>query len=299
MLCGVSTTLISGEMAKVEWAILDTSVVRGIIESESGAMDPESLAVIKGSLRISIADGAVAEILYWLARAPVEVLDAVQPALLRLDRCLDQEFPLAPSARGAASLAGIVPWKRGDLREEQASHSRASWKHLCGIRSREDLTRPLQYFDSAGRLASLVPNLTAPSSLLRGMQQSWLPGLVAENFLEQGIERMTDAHERELIAHWREKLCFALGINLSDSRSRRLDLYLQSLARRVRIHRPLKRPTSNAAMDQVLLLYLLLPALICTTDAKFVNFIQALDSSDCSLVMTPDDLMRRLKAVKQ
>jgi hypothetical protein len=292
----VRTSGTAADVTNVEWVILDTSVVRGIIESETDALDPDELAAIKGSRRISIADGAVAELWHWLLRAPVEVLRKVRPGLLRLERCLDQEFPFAPSARGGASFAGIVPWKEGDSQAEQASHSRACWQHLTRVRSPGDLTRKMKYRDSSGRLALLVPRPPAATSLLRDMQDKWLPPIVAQSLREQGIERMTDQDEQQFIARWREKLLSALGIAVSDPRSGRLDLYLQSLARRVRIHRPARYPTSNAAMDNALLLYLLLPALICTADSKLVNFVRALPSPDRLLVMRPDELILRLRA---
>jgi hypothetical protein len=58
---------------------------------------------------------------------------------------------------------------------------------------------------------------------------------------------------------------------------------------------PPKEPSSNPAVDAILLFYLVLPAVVCTGDGRFVNSVRSLKSPDRFRVMCPEELIAWLR----
>lgn len=54
-------------------------------------------------------------------------------------------------------------------------------------------------------------------------------------------------------------------------------------------------PSSNPAVDAALLNYMLLPAVVCTADKKFINAVRQIPLPDALRLMTPAELLAWLK----
>jgi len=187
---------VSLPIGAAEWIILDTSIVRGLIEGELGSINVEELQDLRGQHRIALADAAPAEIVYWLERAPDKTIRKVRPALKRLDQILDPEFPIAPSPQDIGAFAGLVPYRNETNPRELSLFANALWKNLKTIRWRKQVSRDLRYRNSSGAL--VVKHFQGPEHLLRQMEQDWIAGPIAEIASQFGYPEVTEKDEERL-----------------------------------------------------------------------------------------------------
>jgi len=287
-------------IGRAEWIVLDTSVVRGLIEHESTAIDLTELGSVRGRHPIGVADGAVAETMYWLARARDETLKRVRPALERLSPLLDPEFPFAPGGRGIAEWAGLVPYPPEQDRTSQSRLARMAWRHISQIASREDVNRAMTV-RSRGEEIDLVPQ--SPDPVLKGLENAWVTidvANIAKGWQEKGQGTFTDEDAEKLVQLQRTMLLSKIGLPSGHPAIKRLDLHILHMTQEMRKamrpgYAPPNKMKSNPAIDAGLLLYMLLPAVVCTADEKLVRAVRGLGCPDKARVMTPVELLTWLR----
>jgi hypothetical protein len=287
-----------------EWIVLDTSIVRGVIAGERDAMDLRSLKAARGRHPIGLADGTPIEIMDWLLnRASGEMVTRVQAALEELDPLLDLEFPIAPGPEDSSAFAGLVPFAQGRNRRDLSAFSKALWRQLRTIASREDVSRPLQYRDSTGQ--ERVLSFLGTSGVLKTMQDGWMVHDIAKLAQEtaagdKNYGGLTDQEVEVLTRSSQRRMAENLRVPPDSPAFERVELVARYLVRWTRLaarptYTPPREPSSNAAIDAALLNYLVMPAIVCTADKKFINSVREIPLPDRVRVMSPAELLAWLR----
>jgi hypothetical protein len=278
--------------------------VRGAIASEREAIDLNALSLLKGKHPIALADGAPIEIMDWLfKRAPEEMMARIGPALERVGRLLDPEFPIAPGPGDMSAVAGWAAYREGQNRRDLSIFSKALWRQLQTITSREDISRPLNYRDSADR--QVVKTFLGTDPMLKKMQEGWMVhniAKLAQQFAAQDEEYrgLSDADVERLAQRSHQRMATLLRVSRESPAFDRVELVSRYLVRCTRLaarplYQPPKEPSSNAAIDAALLNYLIVPAVICTADKRFINSVREIALPDRVRVMSATELMTWLK----
>lgn len=122
--------------------VLDTNIVRGLIEGEPECLNVPRLQRLKGAHPVSIADGAFGELFWWFRKAHEtrpDLLQKVKPALERLDPLLDREFPITPGGSQRLAMIGLISWPARS-RAGDSNLYNAYWRHLKRVKDRHSLT---------------------------------------------------------------------------------------------------------------------------------------------------------------
>ncbi len=282
-----------------DWIILDTSIIRGLVQGESESINlVKELRTLRGQHYISLADGAPVEILYWLERAPDETIKRVKPALGELSRILDPEFPIAPGPLDLAEFTGLIRYSPGKSRSDLKRFSKALWKHLRTIASREDLKRDLRYRNSSDQ--EVIKRYKGTEGVLRPLQDTWIDSLIAADAKRVGYEGLAEEHAERITQRNQKRLAELIHLPPSNGVRARLELLNQYMVERVRMvsakgYSPPKKTSSNPAVDAILLFYMVLPAIVCTADSRFVNSVRSLKPPDRLRVMLPAELLAWLR----
>jgi len=275
--------------------VLDTNIVRGLIEGRPHCLNGPKLLRLKGTHPVSIADGAFGELLAWLRAADPAFLRAVKPALARLDPVLDPEFPIIVGGSQRLAMAGVIGWPDMSRADESTVH-KAYWRHLKRVKDRHSLTKKqIEFRDTEGRVVTMTP--TPPDRNLEASQGEWWSDVIE---LPAG-QQLTSVSEKLLVKRRREHAARVLGIDPMTPGLERIDLYSEYIVRRQRdasretFTRP-KSPSSNDWFDADLLLYAVLPAIICTEDMRFIRAVRQLGHEDRFRVMNLSGLYDSLEA---
>jgi hypothetical protein len=283
--------------AKVERILLDTSVVRKYVHGDSDALDVESLAGYLGEHPVSIADGALVELANQLFRGSVSA-PLWTARIAALDKILDTEFPVAPGGRELAALWGGGPPVGMDIGEARSFY-RAAWGHLRNMRGLEDLSRPSIFSSPSGRAYSLHLDRAHVERVLAAAGKKWADWVTRVGRLISDLRGDgKDIDESAVRYLARATLLFDSGV----SDATKLDLVVQILAKRAIQAANRRTPYNpkgvpNDPLDLDLFYGIPLPAWICTSDLRLHRLVQSTDSPDETKVMTPAELLKRLKTV--
>jgi hypothetical protein len=282
--------------------VLDTNIIRGLIEGRAGCLNVSRLGASKASHPVSIADGAFGELLSCLQSVPVDFLKRVKPALERLDPVLDHEFPMVMGGSQRLALAGLMPWPKNERgwppgnRQDEARRCQAFWRLLKRIQGRHSLwKKQIDFLDSKGRKITVTPR--AVDDLMRESQDEWQADVV-ELPAEMNLNK---ASEKKRIRERREHAAKKNGIDPDTPGLERIDLFNEYVARRHTefsrrgVDRP-KNPSSNKWFDADMLVYNILPAVICTDDMNFIRAVRQPTSEDRYRLMNLEELYQFLES---
>jgi hypothetical protein len=271
--------------APTERIIIDTVLAR------EGGLDFSALARSKGDHPVSLADGAVAELLYWMqeSKSKRPAFPTWRARALELSAALDPILPIAPGGHERAALAGLRSFERGFSTEGLIGQSQAVWKYLLSLTTAADLALP-PIFEVAGRAATFDVKLASVALKAAGNRWAAFAETIGQMIrTESGRgEAVTENDLKRLV---RERLVSTGELTSVDQ----LELAIPAIARRAhdaafRSYAP-KLGESNAALDFDLLFALPLPAVVVTNDKKFVRFLRGLVCLDAAKVMLPDELL--------
>jgi hypothetical protein len=287
-----------------EWIILDTTIVRAPLSGQPDLLDLRDLRRLKRKHPVALADGVMVEILRWLEESGSDQdFERVRPVLDAFDRVLDPEFPIAPGGNDLPAFGGLVPYARGVNRRDRSLFAKAIWKNLRTIESRSDVSRPIRFRDSNGRQIDLP--FAGTKAMLRSLAEGWHVepvAEIAEHARARGEDtKLTAAEVSDLTRRMLNIATQALGLSPNHPAIARLHLHAQHMVRWTRLAmQPSfiapKQKRSNQVVDAILLLYLVLPAVVCTADEKLVRSVRELPSEDRVRVMTPTELVEWLRS---
>jgi hypothetical protein len=291
--------------------VLDTSVVRALIQGEHDAIDLGALKAAQGQHPIALADAVPVEIMDWLLKTRDDPMIArTGPVLEKLGPILDPAFPIAPGAEDITAFAGLVPYVEGRNRSDMSRFAKALWKHLRTIGCRDDISRPLKYRNSVGK--NIVQNFLGTGGILQTLQDGWLVHDIAKIAQVEAQKRAAETPVNEypglseeevqtMIRNARQRTVTRLRVPPGSPAIERLELSIRHLIRWTRhaahpSYKPPKEASSNDAVDAILLYYMVLPAVVCTADKRFVNSVREQPVPDRLRVMTPAELLCWLRS---
>lgn len=117
---------------------------------------------------------------------------------------------------------------------------------------------------------------------------------------QQRYEGLAEEHAKGLRRRRRKHLAALLHLPPGNVGRERLELMVEYMVERVRMvtsksYIPPSQASSNPAVDAILLFYMVLPAVVCTADRRFVNSVRVLKSPDRIRVMLPSELIAWLR----
>lgn len=265
-----------------ERIILDTVVVR------EDTLDLESFGRVVGDHPVSLADGAIIELVHWF-RHPGKrpAFPGWHERAKRYSAILDPNMPIAPGGHELAALAGLRAFEPGFSPENLRSYSREVWKYLASVQVASDLDKP-HVFHLNNQPMKFDVRPTSPVLKKTGDEWAALAQKIGELLRTADKNAVTEAELRQLFIR-------NLAADGEVRHVDRLDLVVAALARRAyeaafHGYSP-KAGVSNPAVDFALLFSIPLPAVVCTSDQNLVNFVRQLKSPDSNKVMRPDELL--------
>jgi hypothetical protein len=129
---------------RAERVVLDTNVVRNVLEEDPFAIDLGELAALKGNHPISIADPAWAELVKALLGNRIG-FEAWSKHMAAVSAVLDPVLPIVPSGHEAAAMAGIAGERDNSVLPDAAksdighlsAYYRAVWHYVASASSAE------------------------------------------------------------------------------------------------------------------------------------------------------------------
>jgi hypothetical protein len=278
-----------------ERIILDTNIPKKHALNQSNALDPERLILSKGLHLVSLADGTVAELLYWFVHGGGEhaPFPRWKKTAVLFERLLDPEMPIAPGGHERAALSNLVAFPPSFSEAAFRSYSKATWRHLRVANSVEDVSRQTQFIGPDGRTYQL--DLRPPATPLGAAAQRWSDLIARIGTLLADMPRDKRPSEDDLFKVVRDNV--AAGRELGPDTVGRLQLPIRAMSRRAfegMRHSPNPKK-SNQALDFDLLFYPAMNAFVCSGDDKLVRFVRKLNCPDAKRVMTPRELLALLE----
>jgi hypothetical protein len=283
------------EVPTTERILLDTNIVRNIIHGDKDAIDLEELARVKRKHPVSIGNAAIAELAAALFRGSIPFEDW-STKVMHIDSVLDIDFPVAPGGKELSALWGGHTSTGLDLAETRAHH-RATWRLIREARTRTDLEKGVEFVGPTGRRYLIrVDQATYESAFTEeGKRWSeWFERTI--KILKEEASQGTEISERFLIQIQKSDLIKDMGFADAE----KLDLVVRVLAKRlvqgIKPKDPYKaRNSHNEPLDLDLLYGLPLPAWVCTSDTRLLHLARSTGSADASNVMSPRELLDRLR----
>jgi hypothetical protein len=161
---------------------------------------------------------------------------------------------------------------------------------LKRVKDRHSVTKKqIEFRNTSGRRLKITPQ--AVDHFLKEHQDEWQSGMIE---LPAGMN-LTAEIEKETIQRRRERTAKTFGISPNAPGLERLDLFSEFATRKQRefskdSFTPPKNPSSNNWFDADLLLYNVLPAIVCTEDLRFIRAVRQLSSEDRLRVMNLSEL---------
>jgi len=271
--------------------LLDTNVVSNILHGHKDALDVKALKERAGLHRVSLADGAFAELTRAIAtrRLPIDLWTR---RVHLLDDVLDAELPVGP---GGADLFAMIELRqqRGFDFDAMRSYYQGVWTYLRSRKTARDLERAGYYADPSGRRHEVKLDAAHIESAFVDVSKKWAGWVEGAGAELVRLVGAGDKPDEEQMCHL---VRLFLGVDMLAPSIDRIDLAVRVIAARTREaafngYRPTE---SNDALDFDLLLATALPAVVCTHDRHMIRLAQRSGSSEAWRVMEPDALLEWL-----
>jgi hypothetical protein len=268
--------------------LLDTIVISNILHAHEDAIDVNALKERAGSHRVSLADGALAELARALATRRLPI-DLWARRVHLLDEVLDPQLPVGPGGADLFTIIGLRQQRGFDF-EAMRAYYQGVWGYLRSRRTARDLERPGYYSDAAGRKHEVKLDAAHIESMFTDAAQKWADWVEGAGTEFAKLAGEGDKLDEE---EMRRLVRLFLDVDLTSAALDKIDLGVRVIATRTREaglngHRP---KGSNDALDFDLLLATALPAIVCTHDVRLVRLAQRTGSSEAWRVMEPRALL--------
>ncbi|MCU0658845.1 MAG: hypothetical protein MUF64_27375 [Polyangiaceae bacterium] len=272
--------------------ILDANIIRGTISGNAAiGLDLAVLEALRGRAPVSLSQTAYLELTNQLRnqRFTFDEWQAIAPVL---DKLIDPIIPIVPIGIALRVMLGVATAHELELKNG-FSGLRAMWHVLKTATSSSDVTEgqrimfegELREFRPSGIKAEfdktekrwgrafegLVKALGRP---VRPDDRSWLADAIRRHF---GNEDVRQIPELETAVQLAVEFLVLHGLGYKKGKG--------------------YRPKLNDAMDFDQLYALGLPAIICTSDGKFLNRVRSLKTPGSERVLYPNELISHLRSV--
>jgi len=253
--------------------LLDTCTIRNHLHAIGKQLDFGAIRSSTEQLRFSLPGGAGVELLEQLTESRVSWQEWTK-GIPAIDSILDQRWPLLPTGRQLAAIAGTQTDVSIDI-EAERRQLRAVWRLQRHSKSTADLQRGGWYEGADGKRYAIkleLPKLQAAGTSERDSWkgyirhiQTLLPSLGVNQASEAEILALMKMNQGTYPGDSPD-----LGDKL-DSVARMIARLVSQALKKKDPYNPDTEKRRGDAFDISLLFYVPLPSVICTADEKFVN----------------------------
>ena len=278
--------------------LLDTCTLRNHLHTIGKQLDFGAIHSNTEQLRFSVPGGAGVELLEQLTEGRLSWAEWTK-GIPTIDSILDQRWPLLPTGRQLAAIAGTQTDIAIDI-EAERRHLRAVWGLQRYAKSTADLQRGGWYEGADGKRYAIkleLPKLQAAGTAERDSWrdyihhiQALLPCLGVAGATEGDILAMMKMNQGTYPGDPPD-----LGDRL-DSVARMIARLVSQSLKKKDAYNPDTEKRRGDAFDISLLFYVPLPSVICTADEKFVNRLHDTGAPHARQVVSVNefnDLVRR------
>jgi hypothetical protein len=272
--------------------LLDTCVIRGIIHKTGPQLDIDAIAASLAAVAITLPDTGVVELTSQLEDNRIPFAQW-QEGICKIDQIRDREWPVLPSGRERAMLAGLCP---RDLQALEAAqrHCVSVWKLLSNIDEHTAMDIAVVY-DDGGQAVRIQSTPQTTRMVKEAARYSWIL------FVDEYV-RHTNGRTPTLEEVTADILGGAEHVDKTiPDLNQRLDLFLKAIAQLVQMatkpnggYRPGNEKRRGDVFDIMLLMSLNIPAVVVTTDAVFLNRVRQLSSLQLKQVVSVDEFNAHL-----
>lgn len=271
--------------------LLDTCAIRSHIHQGPFLLPVDAVRARLESMKVSIADSAMAELLEQRVANRVPDWDR---RVGEIDSILDTDQPIFPGGNELARLAGTQLGEEPD-RADRLRYYREGWQLLRDARDIAELQRPRTYKTADGRAMQIRLDLDTLHRVMDDERNGWIAFIERMKDL---IGAETNMTREQILAIMHNGLRPTAPTDPADIASK-LDGVVQVLASFIYLglngatpYNPRREKRRGDVFDWTLLFALPLPAIVCTADKKFVNRFRSLNSRQASQLVTMEEFSR-------
>ena len=275
--------------------LLDTCVVRNIIHNDRVSLDYQALRPRLWKYRISLADGAFAELIDQLTHSPIEFKEC-HAKLFELNAYLDKKWPIFAGGRKLSALAKLQTDTFCDITSTQI-FLQACWNLLRNSDSLEKLLAGIEFVDISGRRKTLKPDPQQIATAMEAGRQAWIRQI-------EEMQRILNQNQAYRFDDYKA-ICRALvGFGETDppDLAERIDGFLRIFAHFIYMalknrtpYNPSSENRRGDSFDMLLLLALPLPAIIVTAENSLPNRLKETKAIDARQVVTVDEFNEHVR----
>lgn len=277
--------------------ILDTCTIRNHLHGMGTQLDIGAIRSSSEQLRFSLPGGASVELLEQLTEGRVPWSEWTNGIPL-IDSILDHRWPLLPTGRQLAALAGTQTDIAIDI-EAERRHLKAVWRLQCLSKCTADLEKGGHYEGVDGQKYGIKLEIPKLQAAAKAERESWinyihhiqslLPSLGLKNVGEADILALMKSNQGTYPGDPPD-----LGDKL-DSVARMIALLVAQALKTKAPYNPDTEKRRGDAFDISLLFYVPLPCVICTADKKFVNRLRDTGAPHARQVVSVDEFNKHVK----
>lgn len=271
--------------------LLDTCTIRNHLHAIGKQLDISAIRSSTEQLRFSLPGGAGVELLEQLTEGRLSWAEWTN-GISAIDSILDQRWPLLPTGRQLAAIAGTQTDIEIDI-EAERRHLRAVWRLERHSKSTSDLQRGSWYEGADGQRYGIKLELPKLQSAGSAQRASWKDYIRHIQTLLPSLG-VTKVSEADILALMKMNQGTYPGDppDLGD----KLDSVARMIARLVTQALKTKAPYNpntdrrrGDAFDISLLFYVPLPCVICTADEKLVKRLRDTGAPHSRQVVSVDE----------
>lgn len=278
--------------------LLDTCTIRNHLHSIGKQLDLGAIRSSAEQLRFSLPGGTCVELLEQLTEVRVSWHEWTN-GIPAIDSILDQRWPLLPTGRQLAAIAGTQTDIEIDI-EGERRHLRAVWRLQRHSKSTADLQRGGWYEGADGQRYAIkleLPKLQAAGTAERDSWKNYIhhiqtlmPSLGVKQATEEDILALMKMNQGKYPGDPPD-----LGDKL-DSVARMIARLVSQALKKKDPYNPDTDKRRGDAFDISLLFYVPLPCVICTADEKFVNRLRDTSAPNARQVVSIDEFNNLVRA---
>jgi hypothetical protein len=277
--------------------LLDTCTIRNHLHAVGKQLDFGAICTSTEHLRFSLPGEAGVQLLQQLTQGRVSWQEWTS-GIPAIDSILDQRWPLLPTGRLLAAIAGTQTDIAVDI-EAERRRLRAVWRLLRHSKSTVDLRRIGWYEAADGKRRATNLKLPKPQAAGCAERESWKkPVRHIQTLLPSlGINEATEA---DILALMKMNQGAYPGDppDLGDKLGSVARMIARLVAQALKIGDSYNRDSEKRpgdALDISLLFYVPLPSVICTADEEFVNRLRDTGAPHARQVVSVDEFNETVK----
>jgi len=277
--------------------LLDTCTVRNHLHAIGKQLDFNAIRSSHEQLRFSLPGGTGVELLEQLTEGRISWSEWTK-GIPAIDSILDQRWPLLPTGRQLAALAGTQTDIVIDI-EAERRHLQAVWRLQRHSNNTPDLQRGGWYEGTDGKRYGIKLELSKLQMVSTTERDSWknyirhiqalLPSLGMKRGTEADILSLMKMNQGTYPGDPPD-----LGDKL-DSVARMIARLVSQALKTKDAYNPDTDKRRGDAFDLSLLFYVPLPSVICTADEKFVNRLRDTGAPHSCQVVSVDEFNQCVK----